>query len=211
MSGSGAQQQGGNVGNTGTISGPNSPVFVGQSGSINLTFGAPPERAANEETQGQHCSDREERQMNSDKKRRKIQDKYDSDSGSYNTTSANAQSREQSYWLRPDLRVRFIDRQYKNGRYFNSKVCIEDVKAQGICTCRTEDGRILEDIDQSMLETLIPKGDMACVMIVAGKLRGQLGSVVKRDKSKANADVQLRDRDQIKTLDYDDICEYAGN
>ncbi|XP_038061611.1 G-patch domain and KOW motifs-containing protein-like [Patiria miniata] len=160
----------------------------------------------------QQCSDREERQMDSDKKRRKIQDKYDSDSGSYNTPSANAQSREQSYWLRPDLRVRFIDRQYKKGRYYNSKVCIVDVIAQGICTCRTEDGRILEDIDQSMLETLIPRGDMACVMIVAGELCGQLGSVVMRDKSKANADVQLlRDRDQIKRLDYDDICEYAGN
>ncbi len=63
-----------------------------------------------------------------------------------------------------------------------------------------------------MVETLIPKTEMACVMIVAGGLKGQLGSLVKRDKTRAKADVQLlRDRDQIKRLDYDDICEYAGN
>ena len=40
----------------------------------------------------------------------------------------------------------------------------------------------------------------------------QLGSLLKRDKTRALADVQLlRDRDRIERLDYDDICEYAGN
>ncbi|XP_022082483.1 G patch domain and KOW motifs-containing protein-like isoform X2 [Acanthaster planci] len=158
-------------------------------------------------------SDRKERSLERCGKRRKIDKTSRSEIiNSGDTHIGNAESKYQTCWLRPDLRVRFIDREYKKGRYYNSKVCIVDVVAHGICTCQSENGRILEDIEQGMVETLIPKTEMACVMIVAGKYSGQLGSLVKRDKAKAKADVQLlRDRNQIKRLDFDDICEYAGN
>ncbi|XP_033643445.1 G-patch domain and KOW motifs-containing protein-like [Asterias rubens] len=154
----------------------------------------------------------EDRRDDRSEKRRKLEDTYGRVSPHGESHNGHSDHTEQRHWLRPDLRVRFIDKQYKKGRYYNTKVNIVDVATRDTCTCRTDDGKLLDGIDQSMVETLIPKTEMACVMIVAGGLKGQLGSLVKRDKTRAKADVQLlRDRDQIKRLDYDDICEYAGN
>ena len=42
------------------------------------------------------------------------------------------------------------------------------------CICRTPEGKVLEDIPQRMLETLIPKSEPGYVMIVLGKLKGQV-------------------------------------
>jgi len=48
-----------------------------------------------------------------------------------------------SRWACPLLRVKIIDRKYKDGRYYSSKVIVEDVLPDGI-TCRTSSGRLLE-------------------------------------------------------------------
>ncbi|TSL97333.1 G patch domain and KOW motifs-containing protein [Bagarius yarrelli] len=89
-------------------------------------------------------------------------------------------------WLQRDLRVRFIDKAFKGGKYYNSKMRIEDVLAPQICVCRTDEGRLLDDIKQTMLETL-------------------------RDKEKCRAMVQLeRYEEKLFTLDYDSICHYVG-
>lgn len=40
----------------------------------------------------------------------------------------------------------------------------------------------------------------------------QIGTVLKKDKAKCQADVQLlREREKIIKMDYDIICEFAGN
>ncbi|XP_053329204.1 G-patch domain and KOW motifs-containing protein [Spea bombifrons] len=114
-------------------------------------------------------------------------------------------------WLRRDLKVRFIDKHYKGGKYYNSKVLIEDVPSPRSCVCRTESGRILEDIKQDMLETVIPKEEGDRVMVVLGKHRGQVGTIMHRDKHKCHALVQLQgDHEEGVTLSYDVICHYAG-
>ncbi|XP_041429205.1 G-patch domain and KOW motifs-containing protein-like isoform X2 [Xenopus laevis] len=52
-------------------------------------------------------------------------------------------------WLRRDLRVRFIDKNYKGGKHYNSKMLVEDVLSPTRCVCRTESGRILEGWEDS--------------------------------------------------------------
>ncbi|XP_044124225.1 G-patch domain and KOW motifs-containing protein [Bufo gargarizans] len=120
------------------------------------------------------------------------------------------QKQEEQSWLRRDLKVRFIDKRYKGGKYYNSKMIVEDVSSPTICVCRTESGRILEDITQDMLETVIPKEEGDHVMVVLGKHRGQVGKILHRERHKSRALVQLEESDDAVTLSYDVICHYIG-
>ncbi|KAM8754294.1 G-patch domain and KOW motifs-containing protein [Acanthopagrus schlegelii] len=114
-------------------------------------------------------------------------------------------------WLQRDLKVRFIDKAFKGGRYYNSKMHVEDVLTPSTCVCRTEEGRLLDDVNQNMLETIVPKGEYDAVMVVLGEHRGQVGRILQRDKNKCRAMVQLdRYEEKLFTLDYDSICHYVG-
>ncbi|XP_067449066.1 G-patch domain and KOW motifs-containing protein [Thunnus thynnus] len=114
-------------------------------------------------------------------------------------------------WLQRDLKVRFIDKAFKGGRYYNSKMRVEDVLTPTTCVCRTEEGRLLEDVKQNMLETIVPKSEYDSIMVVLGEHRGQVGRILQRDKNKCRAMVQLdRFEEKIFTLDYDLICHYVG-
>ncbi|KAM8934257.1 G-patch domain and KOW motifs-containing protein [Pelodytes ibericus] len=118
---------------------------------------------------------------------------------------------EPQSWLHRDLKVRFIDKHYKGGKYYNAKILIEDVSSPSSCVCRTESGQLLEDIKQDMLETLIPKEPGDHVMVVLGEHRGQVGTILHRDKHKSRALVQLQgEQDAAVTLSYDVICHYTG-
>ncbi|KAM7411435.1 hypothetical protein PAMA_021434 [Pampus argenteus] len=114
-------------------------------------------------------------------------------------------------WLQRDLKVRFIDKSFKGGKYYNSKMRVEDVLTPSTCVCRTEEGRLLDDVRQDMLETIIPKSEYDAIMVVLGEHRGQVGRILQRDKNKCRAMVQLdRYEEKIFTLDYDLICHYVG-
>lgn len=114
-------------------------------------------------------------------------------------------------WLQRDLRVRFIDKTFKGGKYYNSKMRVEDVLTPGSCVCRTEEGRLLEDVQQRMLETVVPHKDSDVIMVVQGKHTGQVGRILRRDRQKCQALVQLqREEERLHALDYDSICHYLG-
>ncbi|KAM9855369.1 G-patch domain and KOW motifs-containing protein [Aulostomus maculatus] len=114
-------------------------------------------------------------------------------------------------WLQRDLKVRFIDKAFKGGRYYNSKMRVEDVLTPSTCVCRTEEGRLLDDVKQDMLETIVPKSEYDAIMVVLGEHRGQVGRILRRDKNKCRAMVQLdRHEEKVFTLDYDSICHYIG-
>uniref|UniRef100_UPI0037E9C8E8 G-patch domain and KOW motifs-containing protein n=1 Tax=Semicossyphus pulcher TaxID=241346 RepID=UPI0037E9C8E8 len=114
-------------------------------------------------------------------------------------------------WLQRDLKVRFIDKAFKGGRYYNSKMRVEDVLTPTTCVCRTEEGRLLDDVNQDMLETIVPKSEYDHIMVVLGEHRGQVGRILQRDKNKCRAMVQLeRYEEKVFTLDYDCICHYVG-
>ncbi|XP_044090475.1 G-patch domain and KOW motifs-containing protein isoform X1 [Neovison vison] len=114
------------------------------------------------------------------------------------------------HWLHRDLRVRFVDKQYKGGQYYNTKMTIEDVLSPDTCVCRTEEGRILEGVKEVMLETLIPKVEGKRVMVVLGPQAGRVGRLLGWDRERNQALVQLRRENQLVELHYDAVCQYEG-
>lgn len=86
-----------------------------------------------------------------------------------------------------------------------------DVVSTDRCVCQTEEGRLLEDIPQTVLETVVPKTQNTHVRVVRGRHRGQLALLLERDTSKYSAVIQLLLEKSIVTVDYDDICEHIGD
>lgn len=123
--------------------------------------------------------------------------------------SEKAASRRQ-HWLHRDLRVRFVDKLYKRGQYYNTKMIIEDVLSPDTCVCRTDEGQILDGIREDMLETLIPKVQGKRVMVVLGPQAGRVGHLLSWDREKSQAVVQLRRENRVVELHYDAVCEYIG-
>jgi len=126
------------------------------------------------------------------------------------SSSSSSEEEDSTPWLTPHIRVRFINEQYRKGKYFNLKGTIVDVTKRKQCICRLDSGELLEDIWQDMLESVVP-GAGGQVMIVNGPYKSNLGRVL--EKKKESADVQLLSGDfesDIHTLDLDDIAEYVG-
>jgi len=113
-------------------------------------------------------------------------------------------------WVRPQLRVRCIDSKMKGGKYYNVKMEVVDVVTSDSCDCRTDEGKLVENIRTDKLETLIPKKDGGRVMAVRGERKGEIGQVIARDKVKYLATVQLFQSEDVLSLDYDSVCEYLG-
>jgi len=113
-------------------------------------------------------------------------------------------------WVRPLLRVRCIDSKIKGGKYYNVKMEVLDVVTSDSCDCRTDEGKLVENIRTDKLETLIPKKDGGRVMVVRGESKGEIGQVIARDKVKYIATVQLYQSEDVLSLDYDSVCEYLG-
>ncbi|KAI6659980.1 hypothetical protein LOD99_14321 [Oopsacas minuta] len=110
-------------------------------------------------------------------------------------------------WIRSDLKVRLISKSYKKGRYYNSKVNIIDVVSPGVCMCQTDQGQLLEEVSEEMLETLLPKDITLPVMIVSGEYSGQIAYIQEKDPSTCIATVLLEDLDACVALSYDNICQ----
>lgn len=113
-------------------------------------------------------------------------------------------------WLYPQTKVRIISKDFKRGKYYNKKVQVIDVVSRDRCVCQTEEGKLLEDVPQSALETVVPKTLDTHVRVVSGQHRGQLAVLLKRDSSKYSAVIQLLLDKNVITADYDDICEHVG-
>ncbi|CAG0881022.1 unnamed protein product [Darwinula stevensoni] len=135
-----------------------------------------------------------------------------------NISPQNGQTKDQKeeekkikIWVRPHLRVRLVDSVYKRGKYYKEKVTVTDVPAPDICTCKTKDGKLLEDVSPSMLETVIPRGDEPLVMILRGKYDGQIGVLEEKDKRRCVATLRIWGRSKVVHLDYDDVCEFVGD
>ncbi|XP_013363600.1 PREDICTED: G patch domain and KOW motifs-containing protein isoform X2 [Chinchilla lanigera] len=114
------------------------------------------------------------------------------------------------HWLHRDLRVRFVDKLHKGGRYYNTKMTIEDVPSPDTCVCRTDGGRVLEGLREDMLETLVPKVEGNRVMVVLGPQAGRVGHLLSQDRARSRALVQLQRENQLVELHYDAVCQYMG-
>lgn len=61
------------------------------------------------------------------------------------------------------------------------------------------------------METVVPKTLDSCVRVVKGDHKGQLAVLLKRDKSKYSAVIQLTLDKKVVPVDFDDICEHIGD
>nr|KAG5709799.1 hypothetical protein BaRGS_032623 [Batillaria attramentaria] len=50
------------------------------------------------------------------------------------------------------------DKNFKKGKYYKEKVVVLDVISRDSAVCRTDDGKVLEGLSHTQLETVIPKG-----------------------------------------------------
>lgn len=149
---------------------------------------------------------KDSRDLDSHRKRKHPPDRQSGPSAKGSAASAS----RTRHWLHRDLRVRFVDKQYKGGQYYNTKMTIEDVLSPGTCVCRTDEGRILEGLREDMLETLVPKVEGHRVMVVLGPQAGKVGRLLGRDRARSRAMVQLHRENQLVELHYDAVCQYMG-
>ncbi|XP_076440641.1 G-patch domain and KOW motifs-containing protein-like [Babylonia areolata] len=134
---------------------------------------------------------------------------YKSDSESSKSSHSGGSS---ASWLKPHLRVRIVDKNFKRGKYYKEKVVVLDLISRDNAICKTDDGKVLEGLSHSQLETVIPRSETAHVMLCSGDYKSQLGKIMKKDKDSCRALVQLlADRDVLVKVEFDDICEYVGS
>ncbi|KAL1241344.1 G-patch domain and KOW motifs-containing protein [Trichinella spiralis] len=111
-------------------------------------------------------------------------------------------------WVYPQIRVRFVDRNFAKGKFYKLKAYVDDVVARGCCTIVFDNGEVLENVTESQIETVIPRQEQSSVMVVCGKFCGQLGRIIHRDTRNCRVLVALAEN--TVELSYDDVCEYIG-
>ncbi|EDQ86906.1 uncharacterized protein MONBRDRAFT_27691 [Monosiga brevicollis MX1] len=122
------------------------------------------------------------------------------------TSSRHRSSRHT--WVVPDIRVRIVSQKYKKGKYYNVKAVVMDVLARDQITVSTE-GRLLEDLYDSELETIVPRQPKAPVMVLRGEFAGQRARILERDSKQELVTVQLADGN-VAACTFDDVSEYVG-
>lgn len=66
-------------------------------------------------------------------------------------------------------------------------------------------------VDQSEIETVIPRGIGGKVMILAGGNKRQIGHIIGRNDKRYSLEIQLIGVKEVVTVDFDHACEYQGN
>lgn len=116
--------------------------------------------------------------------------------------------KETELWVRADLLVRFVHEDYKKGRYFKEKMRVVDVASRKDICLEDSQGKMHYGIRQSWLETVLPRLEKSCVMIVRGKHKGCRATIEKKDKRSCTVVARLLNSDEIITVDFDDVCQH---
>ncbi|KAN0038471.1 hypothetical protein ACTA71_000649 [Dictyostelium dimigraforme] len=137
-----------------------------------------------------------------------------SSNSKYSSSSSSSSSSSNSVmWIRPQILVKIISKSLGDGKYYNKKATVSDILGEKLCSLHFDNGVVVENVKQSMLETAIPKvnGDL---IIVRGKYKGKTGTLIERRKNKKDMEmaiVQLVGDLSVSEFDLDDICEYVGS
>ncbi|CAJ0579705.1 unnamed protein product, partial [Mesorhabditis spiculigera] len=109
-------------------------------------------------------------------------------------------------WVRPDLIVRFVNEDYKKGRYMSQKMRVVDVADIKNLTLEDDSGNQHYEIRQTWVETVVPRNAGERVMIVRGKNRGKPAVVEDKDKRTETLVLRLLSTNEIKKVYFDDAC-----
>lgn len=103
-----------------------------------------------------------------------------------------------------------IDKRLQGGRLYLKKGEVADVHPGSRADVRMDEGGQVLQLHQSALETVLPKEEGAGVLVVAGKLRGSRGRLLKRSADEGVAAIQLASDFSVHRLVMDDVAAYAG-
>jgi G patch domain/KOW motif-containing protein len=134
----------------------------------------------------------------------------DDDKKTKKEKSNRREEKKEPVWLRPGITVRIVSKSLGE-KYYRKKVKVVDVVAGDICTIMLDTGRILENIRQRQVETVIPDVGRR-VVVVLGPDRGKVGKLIQKSTSKETAVVQFEGdwTGEVGTYGLDDISEYRG-
>ncbi|VDD96453.1 unnamed protein product [Enterobius vermicularis] len=118
--------------------------------------------------------------------------------------------RERGMWVRPELKVRFVNKKYKDGKLYNEKFVVVDAPDSENCAIQGPEGRIYYHIHEDWLETVIPH-EGSCIMIVGGRWRGSLAMLEMKERKKERVVARLLHSEEIVKISYDDVCHWVGS
>jgi G patch domain/KOW motif-containing protein len=125
------------------------------------------------------------------------------------TAAAVAAAVAAPIWLRPQIIVRIVSKKYRDAKFYEKKARVLDCVGGERCVVELEDGRVLDDVTQSILENVVGKvGER--VQVLRGERCGALGIVLERDSKKELVLVQLDDDSQLHRLGYDDVAKFGA-
>ncbi|CAI4221868.1 unnamed protein product [Auanema sp. JU1783] len=111
-------------------------------------------------------------------------------------------------WVRPDLMVRFVDKDYKKGRLFGSKLRVVDVASRKDVSLEDDAGRMYYNLRQSWMETVIPRKEGDRVMVVRGKYSGSIAVMEEKDKRNCLIVARLLSSNKVVELDFDYVSQF---
>ncbi|KAK5971177.1 G-patch domain-containing protein [Trichostrongylus colubriformis] len=124
--------------------------------------------------------------------------------------SHDKDNHKEELWVRSDLLVRFIDENYKKGKYFKEKMRVVDVASRKDISLEDSQGKMHYGIRQSSLETVLPRLEKSRVMIVRGKHKGRVATMEEKDKRRCLVVARLLRSNEIVTVDFDDVCQHQA-
>ncbi|OUM70204.1 hypothetical protein PIROE2DRAFT_56889 [Piromyces sp. E2] len=141
---------------------------------------------------------------------------HSSSSSRHDRDHSSSQSKPQNTWLYPNIRVRVVSKSYKSGKYYKKKGVVFDIARPGECTLRLDNGKLLEEVKERYLETLIPDVNENIIVVrhtpyAEEDYYQKVGKVLSKDRETEKAMVQMVSTMDVVNLSFDDICEFKGN
>jgi len=118
---------------------------------------------------------------------------------------------KQSAWLHRDLKVRVVSEDFKKGKYYCKKVDIVDIVDPFTCTCKSESGRLLYEVPQTILETVVPKKVGSLVMVLSDENKYEVAELAEKDAKAGEVICITLEEKDVLTLKFDQVCEYVGD
>ncbi|XP_020574264.1 protein MOS2-like, partial [Phalaenopsis equestris] len=113
-------------------------------------------------------------------------------------------------WLRSHIRVRIISKKI-GGKLYLKKGEVVDVVSPTTCDIKMdESGKLVQGIDQEILETALPKRG-GSVLVLYGKHKNVYGSLVEKDSEKVTGLVRDANSHALINVPLEQIAEYVGD
>ena len=141
----------------------------------------------------------------------------DSNGSRLRPDAKRARTEPSSSWVRSGIRVRIVD-ELAGSKWYGKKGVVQDVlpvegsRTALACTVLMDDGNVmLNNIQDKWLSTALPKkGGRVIIVLNQGKSKsrcGLTGTLIKRDKRREQATVQLAEDSSVSVFSYDEVSE----